>query len=85
MGARKSAIFAFQLVKPIFADHHRPDTINDFRDLFLVCKMHDCCCAIRKNFSQKFRAFSFLLIAIQAIAMIGLYETKPLQNLFERI
>ena len=52
--------------------------------------MHDCCCTIRKNFGQKFRAFPFLLIrsshqAMQAIAMTGLYKTKPLQNLFERI
>ena len=60
--------------KSNFTDHHTPDTINDFRDSVLVCKM------------QTFRAlFPFLLIrrshqAMQAFAMAKLNENKPLQN-----
>ena len=50
MDAHKSAIFAFNFVKPDhFTDHHIPKTIHGFRDSVLVCKMHGCYCRILKN------------------------------------
>ena len=84
MDARKSAIFAFQLVKLILPTM-TPDTINGFRDSVLVCKMHDCYCTIRKSFE----AFPFLLIshshrAMQAASDCNGRPAKPLQNAFKR-
>ena len=63
--------------KKYFTDHHTPNTRSGFGDSFLVCKMHDCYCRIRKNVDQH----SFLLIeATQAMTMDRLDENKPLQN-----
>ena len=38
--------------KTNFTDRDKPNTINGFKDLVLVCKMRDCYCTIRKNFEH---------------------------------
>ena len=53
MDPRKSVIFAFRLVKAIL---QTTDTIHCFRDLVLVCKIHDCYCTILKIF-EHFHSF----------------------------
>ena len=54
-----------------FTDRNMLDTINDFRDLVVACKMHDW-----------YAKISSISIKRQAIAMAGRYENKPLQNVF---
>ena len=58
-----------------FADRDTPVKINGFRYSFLVCKMPNSYRKISKNF-EHFH---------QAIAVVRLYENKPLQNVFKRI
>ena len=58
-GRTQKCDFCVSVVKTNFADHHTPDTINGFRDSFLVCKMHNFYCTIGKNFEH---FHSFLLI-----------------------
>ena len=79
--------FCVSVGKTNFTDHHTPDTIKGFKDFVLVCKMHDCYCTIRENF-EHFHSFSsghLTLIKCQTIAMVRLYENKPLQNAFKSI
>ena len=51
-GRTRKCYFCVSVCKTNFTDHHTPDTINGFRDSVLVCKMHNCYCAIRKNFEH---------------------------------
>ena len=84
---RKSAIFAFQLTKLILQTNRTSDIISDFRDVVLVCKMHDCYCTIRKYF-EHFHSFSsgFLIQRCKRLRWLTrLYENKSLQNVFKRI
>ena len=79
--------FCISVGKTNFTDHHKPDTINSFRDSVLVCKIYNCYCTVQY---AKFQAFLFLLIrpsheAMQVIATVRLYENKPLQNAFTHI
>ena len=85
MNPHKSAIFAFQFVKPILqtTTHCTPQTIMEytihgFRNSVLVCEMNDC--IIRKNFEH----FNFFPSsdATDWITMNRLDENKPLQNDF---
>ena len=77
MDALKSTIFAFQSEKPTLqTSFYTSVTIYSFRDPVLVCKMHDCYRTIRKNFERFIPSHQ----AMQAIAMVGLSENKPLQN-----
>ena len=94
MDSRKCAIFAFQLVKPILQtithliqSYRDYDTMNGFSHSVLVCKMHGFYCTIRKNLEYFHFSSGFLnkQCKRQAIAMVRLYENKPLQNTFKRI
>ena len=40
--------------KKHFTDHDLANTIYDFGDSVVVCKMHDCYCRIFKNFEHSF-------------------------------
>ena len=75
--------FCVSVRKTNFTDHRTPDIIHGFRDSVLVCKMHDCYCTISKNFEHFYSFPSVSHQAIQAIAMVRLYENKPLQNAFK--
>ena len=57
--------FCVSVGKTNFTDHHAPDTINGFKDLILVCKMHDCYCTIRKSFEHFYSMKLMLLIVEQ--------------------
>ena len=62
--------------KKYFTDHDAANTIYDFVDSVLVCKMHDCYYRILKIFEQH----SILSKAMQTVTMDRLDENKPLQN-----
>ena len=83
MDARKSAIFAFQFVKPILQTITHLirswNATHGFRDSVLVCKIHDC--MTRKNFEH----FHSLPSSDVSITVGSLDEKKPLQNSFKRI
>ena len=86
MDARKSEIFAFQFVKPIFQTITHLirswNTIHGFRDSVLGCKMHDC--MIRKIFEHYGISIPSHQ-AMQEFRMNRLDENKSLQNAFKRI
>ena len=44
--------FCVSIGKTNFTGRDKPDTINGFRDLVLVCKMRNCYCTIRKHFEH---------------------------------
>ena len=50
--------FCVLVGKTNFTDRDLPDTINSFSDSFLLCKIHDCYCTIRKNFEHFHQAAS---------------------------
>ena len=85
-GRMQKCKFWVSIGKTNFTDHRTPYTINDVKDSVLVCKMHDCYCTIRKHF-EHFHSFSSgpHHQAMQSIAMVRLYENKPLQNTFKCI
>ena len=85
-GSTQKCHFCVSVDKTNFTDHQKPDKINGFKDSVLVCKMHDCYCTIRKHF-EHFHSFSSgpHHQAMQSIAMVRLYENKPLQNTFKCI
>ena len=86
-GRTQKSDFCVSVGKTNFTDHHTPDTISCFRDSVLVCK----CTTATVRYAKQFRVFSFLLIRQssylfikrQAIAIVKLYENKPLQNAFK--
>ena len=45
--------FCVSVCKTNFTDHHTPDTIHCLKDSVLVCKMHECYCAISKYFEHE--------------------------------
>ena len=51
-GLSQKCDFFVSIGETNFTDHHTPATINGFRHSVLVCKMHDCCCTICKNFEH---------------------------------
>ena len=81
MDARKSAIFAFQLVKPILQTitHLIKYTVLEIQFWSVKCT----------TVTVRYVKISSISIpshqAMQAIAMVRLYENKPLQNAFKRI
>ena len=81
MDLRKSAIFEFQLVKPILQTftHLIQKTILGIRFWSLKCT------TATVRYAKNSSISTGLLIKRQAIAMDRLYQNKPLQNTFKRI
>ena len=81
MDARKSAIFAFQFVKPILQTitHLMQYTVIEIQFWSVKCT----------TVTVRYVKISSISIpshqVMQAIAMVRLYERKPLQNIFKRI
>ena len=83
MDARKSAIFAFEFLKPILQTitHLIQYTVLEIQFWSVKC--------MTVTVKKKFKHFHSCHQAMQVIAIIGLgsklYEKKPLQSTFKRI
>ena len=85
-GRTQKCSFCVLIGKTNFTDHHGPGTINGFKGSFLVCKMHDCYCTIRKNFEHFCSFSSGLLIKrckrLQWLDYMKANHFKMLLNIF---
>ena len=82
-GRTQKCDFCVSVCKTNFRDHHTTTTIHGFRDSARVYKMLDCYCTLRKNF-ENFLSFPSNDVS-DPIAIVRLYENKPLENAFKRI
>ena len=85
-GRKQKCDFCIPVRKTNFTDHRRPagswNTINSFRDLVLVSKMHDCMiCKISEHYGISIPSHQ----AMEAFTMNALEENKLLQNAFKRV
>ena len=81
MGARKSATFAFQFVKPILQTiiHLIQYTVLEIQFRFVKCT------TVTVRYVKMSNISILSHQTMQVIAMVRLYQNKPLQNAFKRI
>ena len=80
--------FCVSVGKTNVTDHHTSDTINDFRDSVLVVKCTTATVRYTKILiislpSQHAFPSTIKQCKRETIAMVRLYENKPLQNAFK--
>ena len=81
MGARKSATFAFQFVKPILQTiiHLIQYTVLEIQFRFVKCT------TVTVRYVKMSNISILSHQTMQVIAMVRLYQNKPLQNAFKSI
>ena len=81
MGARKSATFAFQFVKPILQIiiHLIQYTVLEIQFRFVKCT------TVTVRYVKMSNISILSHQTMQVIAMVRLYQNKPLQNAFKSI
>ena len=85
-GRTQKCDFCVSIGKTNFKDHHTPYTIESFKDSVLVCKMLDSYSTVPyAKILKIFIPFHQSSQVMQAIAIVKLYENKPLQNPFKHI